>query len=167
MGVLVGAAAMPYDAAGAYTAPTPNAHGARMRSQTIPPWSTLLLTTTLLMAGCASVERDKKTIALQAAANGYQSAVRWGYYQTAFGYLHPDLRRGKPLPEGLKDLRVTSYDVVQLPHIQDDGTATQVVNIEYVYEDRQVVKQIADRQVWKWDEGLESWWLKSGLPDFQ
>jgi uncharacterized protein YceK len=138
-----------------------------MRSQSLPPLSVLLLATALLIAGCASVQRDKKVIALQAATNGYESAIRWGYYETAFGYLHPDLRRGKPLPERLKDVRVTSYDVVQPAQIQDDRTATQVVNIEYVYEDRQVVKRIADRQVWKWDQGLESWWLKSGLPDFE
>lgn len=132
-----------------------------------PPLLPLILTAVLMATGCASVERDKKKIALQAATNGYQSAIRWGYYETAFGYLHPDLRKNRPPPEGLKDLRLTGYDVVQPPTLQDQDTATQVVNIEYVYEDRQVVKRIGDRQVWVWDEGLESWWLKSGLPSFQ
>jgi hypothetical protein len=121
----------------------------------------------VLAAGCATVEKDKRAVALQAATHGYQSALRWGYYETAFGYLHPDLRKGMTVPEKLKDLRVTGYDVVQPPTLQDEGTATQIVSIDYLYEDRQVVKRVTDRQVWKWDEALDSWWLKSGLPNFQ
>lgn len=126
-----------------------------------------LLGAALLLAGCATVEKDKRAVALQAATNGYQSAIRWGYYETAFGYLHPDLRKDKPVPERLKDLRLTGYDVVQPPTMQDEDTAIQVVNIDYLYEDRQVVKRVSDRQVWKWDDELDSWWLKSGLPAFQ
>jgi hypothetical protein len=121
----------------------------------------------VLASGCATVEKDKRAVALQAATHGYQSALRWGYYETAFGYLHPDLRKGMTVPENLKDLRVTGYDVVQPPTLQDEGTATQIVSIDYLYEDRQVVKRVTDRQVWKWDEALDSWWLKSGLPNFQ
>jgi hypothetical protein len=137
-----------------------------LRPQVIPRLIPLL-GVVLLLAGCATVEKDKRAIALQAATNGYQSAIRWGYYETAFGYLHPDLRKDKPVPHGLKDLRLTGYDVVQPPTMQDEDTAIQVVNIEYLYEDRQVVKRISDRQVWKWDDALDSWWLKSGLPAFQ
>jgi len=138
-----------------------------MRSQSFPPLKTLILCVPLLLAGCASVERDKQAIALKSAANGYETAIRWGYYETAFGYLHPDLRKDKGLPEGLGNLRVTGYDVVQPPHIQDEETAAQIVNIEYVFEDRQVVKRLTDRQIWKWDDEQDSWWLMSGLPAFQ
>lgn len=138
-----------------------------MRSAPLHPLMIPLLGAVLLLTGCATVERDKRAIALQAATNGYQSAIRWGYYETAFGFLHPDLRKDKPLPEGLKDLRVTGYDVVQPPTLQGEDSATQVANIDYLYEDRQVVKRISDRQVWAWDDELNSWWLKSGLPAFQ
>lgn len=138
-----------------------------MISAPLHPLMIPLLGAVLLLTGCATVERDKRAIALQAATNGYQSAIRWGYYETAFGYLHPDLRKDKPLPEGLKDLRVTGYDVVQPPTLQGEDSATQVANIDYLYEDRQVVKRISDRQVWAWDDELNSWWLKSGLPAFQ
>lgn len=138
-----------------------------MSPQSLRPLMIPLLGALLLLPGCATVEKDKRALALQAATNGYQSAIRWGYYETAFGYLHPDLRKGKPLPEGLTDIRLTGYEVVQPPTMQDENTATQVVNIEYLYEDRQVVKRVSDRQVWTWDDELDSWWLKSGLPAFQ
>jgi hypothetical protein len=120
-----------------------------------------------LLAGCATAEKDKRQIALQATVSGYESAIRWGYFDTAFGFLHPDLRKGKTLPDSFKDLRLTGYDPIQPPLIQEDDTATQVVVIDYLYEDRQVVKQLTDRQVWAWDPELKSWWLKSGLPAFK
>lgn len=121
----------------------------------------------LLLAGCGAVEKDKRTNGLQAATHGYQSAIRWGYYETAFGYLHPDQRKDKAVPESLEGLRLTGYDVVQPPVMQDEDSATQVVRIDYLHEDTQVVKQLVDRQVWRWDDKLESWWLHSGLPKFE
>lgn len=120
----------------------------------------------LLTAGCGAVKKDKLAVGLQSATNGYQSALRWGYYETAYGFVHPDVREDKPLPTELEGLRVTGYDVAQPPIIQNQDTATQVVVIDYLYEDRQVVKRLTDRQLWRWDDALKAWKLHSGLPDF-
>jgi hypothetical protein len=119
-----------------------------------------------LASGCGTVEKDKRAIGLQAATHGYQSALRWGYYETAYGFVHPDLRKDKPLNDLFIGLRLTGYDVVQPPTLQDKDSATQIVTIEYLHEDRQVVKRLSDRQLWRWDEKLDSWWLQSGLPTF-
>ncbi len=121
----------------------------------------------LLLIGCGAVEKDKRALGLQAATNAYQSALRWGYYETAYGFVHPDLRKNKPLDARFDGLRLTGYDVVQPPTMQDENSATQIVTIEYLYEDRQVVKRLSDRQLWRWDEKLNSWWLQSGLPNFE
>lgn len=120
----------------------------------------------LLLSGCGAVEKDKRAIGLQAATNGYQSALRWGYYETAYGFVHPDLRKGKPLDAVFDRLRLTGYDIAQPLTMPDKDSATQTVVIEYLYEDRQVVRQLSDRQLWRWDEKLGSWWLHSGLPKF-
>lgn len=119
-----------------------------------------------LLTGCGTVEKDKRAIGLQAATHGYQSALRWGYYETAYGFVHPDLRKDKPLNDLFNGLRLTGYDVVQPPTLQDKDSATQIVTIEYLHEDRQVVKRLSDRQLWRWDEKLDYWWLQSGLPTF-
>jgi hypothetical protein len=121
----------------------------------------------LLSAGCATVKKDQQALAFQAATSAYQRDIRWGYYQDAFAYVHPDQRKGKPLPAMFKGLRVTDYEVVQPPVMPDRNTAIQVVDIEYLYEDRQVVKRLTDNQTWRWDDKLDSWWLHSGLPKFE
>ncbi len=121
----------------------------------------------LLLAGCGTIEKDKRALALQAATSAYQSAIRWGYYETAYGYVDPDLRKGKDLPAMFKDLRLTGYDVVQPPLVTGEGEATQIVTIDYLHEDRQVVKTLTDRQAWRYDPKAKTWWLTSGLPKFE
>lgn len=119
----------------------------------------------LLPGGCMIVN-DQRALALQAATSGYQSALRWGYYETAYGFVDPELRTGKPLPDLYQGLRVGGYDVVQPPAIGADGKATQIVTVDYLFNDRQVMKQLTDRQVWRYDRSVGSWWLVSGLPAF-
>lgn len=126
----------------------------------------VLLCLALIMTGCSAIEKDRRAVGLQAATHGYESAVRWGYLENAFGFLHPDLREGQTLPVNMGGLRVTSYDVIQPPVIQPDGSATQIVIIDYLFEDTQVVKRLTDRQIWRWDETGGGWWLHSGLPQF-
>ncbi len=120
----------------------------------------------LLCSGCM-IMNDKRALALQAATTAYQSAIRWGYFETAYGYLDPTQRKGKDLPPLYKDLRITGYEVVQPPLETDGGNATQVVAIDYIHEDRQVMASLTDRQVWHYDKTLKNWWLVSGLPAFK
>jgi hypothetical protein len=132
------------------------------------PLAAVLLTAALTLGGCASVEKDKRAIALYQATTGYESALRWGYFDNAFGYLHPDERKDKALPEHLTDLRVVGYEAMQSPVVEPSKEqAVQLVTIDYLYEDRQVVKQLKDRQLWEWDETDKTWWLRSGLPKFE
>lgn len=119
-----------------------------------------------LLAGCGVVEKDQRAVGLQAATNGYQSALRWGYYDTAYGFLPPNLRKDRSLDSAFVGLRLTGYDVMQPPTMLDRDTATQIVAIDYLYSDRQIVKQLVDRQLWRWDEKEHVWLLASGLPKF-
>ncbi len=121
-----------------------------------------------LLAGCNPVKKDKMAVSLQNATNGYQSALRWGYYENAYGYVAPEERKDKALSANLSDIRLTGYDIVQPPVMEQDAeTALQIVNIEYLYENKQVVKKLTDRQIWRYEKEAEKWWLVSGLPKFE
>ena len=121
-----------------------------------------------MLVGCNPVKQDRMTDTLQNATNGYQNALRWGYFENAYSYLPPDRRDEAISPEILEGLRLTGYDVIQPPVMNAESeTATQVVAIDYLYEDRQVVKQLKDRQLWRYDAEKKTWWLESGLPAFK
>lgn len=122
----------------------------------------------LALTACSPIKKDKMAITLQNATNGYQSALRWGYFENAYGYVDPDKRKGKAMPSDLEGIRLTGYDVVQSPVMEKDANmALQIVKIEYLHEDRQVVKSLTDRQVWRYDPEEKRWWLESGLPSFE
>lgn len=124
----------------------------------------LALIATLSASGCARVEKESKSLGLESATNGYRQSIRWAYYEAAVGFLHPEVR-GNVDFDALANVRVTSYEVV-VPPVIDNDTAIQVVQLQYVLNDRQTVKQLADRQEWRYDAERESWWLHSGLPAF-
>jgi hypothetical protein len=119
----------------------------------------------LFICGCSAFGESRKADALDASLNAYRSAIRWGYYDTAYGLVAPDRRNG--VPANLKNVEVTSYEVVQPPVMGDKDTATQVVHIEYVHRDTQRLQTLTDRQLWRYDPKANKWWLESGLPAFQ
>ncbi len=125
----------------------------------------ILLTTTLL-AGCGSIEQDKRANHLQARTNEYQSALRWGYYDMAASFLQPGTHPDQSSTTRFQGLRLTGYDVVQPLRLHDATTAVQTVLIDYLYEEQQVVKQLVDQQRWRWDGTRSAWFLASGLPKF-
>ena len=131
------------------------------------PWFCLVVLIPLLSnVGCASLTDDKIATRLENATSGYRQSIRWGYWDAAVGFLHPD-ERSDIDPETLGNIRVTSYEVVQPPVIADDVTAVQLVRIEYVLNDRQRLESLADRQQWRYDDEMKAWWLQSGLPRFK
>lgn len=125
-----------------------------------------LLAAVLFVSGCASYREDRKQDALEAATTAYGSALRWGYYETAVGYLHPEKRKLAEVPKALTDIRVTRYDVVQ-PPIPSGDDRVQVVQIDYLHENVQALRSLSDRQTWRYDPDSKTWWLYSGLPAFK
>jgi hypothetical protein len=128
---------------------------------------TLTVLAAVLLGGCATYKEDRKLEALEAATIAYAAALRWGYYETAIGYLHPDKRKVVDVPKDLTNIRVTRYDVVQPPIPSSDQTAVQVVQIDYLHQDVQRMKSLSDRQEWRYDPATRTWWLYSGLPAFR
>jgi hypothetical protein len=124
----------------------------------------LVLAAAFGAGGCGTIEKDKKNKAMDAALTTYNEAIRWGYFDTAYSYVHPGKRQ--TTPSYLENVRVTGYEVLQPPVVKDDTELEQVVRIEYVHEDTQRVRSLSDRQLWSYDMKTNTWWLQSGVPRF-
>jgi hypothetical protein len=120
-----------------------------------------------LAGGCAAYKDDRRQDALEAATNAYATALRWGYYETAIGYLHPDKRKVVDVPKELVNIHVAGYDVVQPPIPAGENEVAQIVQIDYLHQDVQRMKSLSDRQKWRYDPTTKTWWLYSGLPVFK
>lgn len=118
-----------------------------------------------LLAGCAT---DRRADALQKTLDGYATALRWDSIVAGESFVEPKLRREHPLSKfeiaRYAQVRVASYEVQgTLPGTPD--TYRQVVQIGLINRNTQTVRDITDKQTWRWDAKDEQWWLVSGLPD--
>jgi hypothetical protein len=125
----------------------------------------VLAVSALLLDGCATDRRDD---ALQKVLDGYSTALRWDSIVAGATFIEPKLRSAHPLTKfeiaRYAQMRVASYEVQgTLPGTPD--TYRQVVEIGLINRNTQTVRDITDKQTWRWDAKDKHWWLVSGLPD--
>lgn len=128
-------------------------------------WWPLALLLLLFAAGCGPLKDDTRQAALENTLSSYRQAIRWGHYPAAAGFLSPESRTELDL-DALSNIRVTGYEVVRQGVIGPDDNMLQLVQIEYVREDRQQLERLLDHQHWRYDASQRAWWLASGLPEF-
>ncbi len=126
--------------------------------------TTLLLICTLLTA-CASL-KDRDDLLEQAQRN-YESAVRWGHFDSAFA-MHRNADGSVPTPSPrLGNYQVTSYHVLSRGVANDQNSADQVVEIKYYNVDYMREKTLTLRQHWRYDAAKQRWAVTSPPPDFR
>jgi hypothetical protein len=139
--------------------------------KSVPARILLLLAVTLLPAACGTIDNIKdKQLGndLQVVLSRYESAVRWGNPQHAYGFLKPELAEQTPLPPGLENIEVSQYVVVSPPVLLNKTTATQTVGISYILVNRQVEHSLVDRQMWeRKDEDSREWYRANPIPEFK
>lgn len=97
----------------------------------------------------------------------YEATVRWGYLEQTYDFLQPELAENAIIPKNLGEIRVTGYERVRAATKVDETSATQIVAIRYVFVDRQIEKELIDRQMWEWDEETKKWSRSNSIPDFK
>ncbi|EQD36746.1 conserved hypothetical protein, secreted [mine drainage metagenome] len=125
----------------------------------------VLALSTALLTGCATNRRGD---ALQKALDGYSTALRWDSLVAGEAFIAPKLRSEHPLSKfeiaRYAQLRVANYEVQgTLPGTPN--TYRQVVRIALINRNTQTVRNITDKQTWRWDAKDKHWWLVSGLPN--
>ena len=127
----------------------------------------ILAVSLVLVIGCASIERKQLDI-LEQRTDNYENALRWGNYEIARAFIKKSAADQLPVEiESLKQIRVTSYKLLDRNVFESKEAAEQKVEIRFYNIDSLIEKTIIDNQTWILDKDLENWFLSSGLPDFQ
>ncbi|MES9969157.1 MAG: asparagine synthetase [Candidatus Thiodiazotropha sp.] len=119
-----------------------------------------------LLTACQTLGERKRAQSLQDTLRSYEATVRWSSGQHAVKFQDPELATADVRPQR-KDIRVTGYEVVQGPTMLGEERAVQTAVIQYVLQESQIVKEIADQQVWLFDEEQDKWYLNSQPPEFK
>lgn len=124
----------------------------------------------LILSGCKTLGRmsqKESEKALQITLRGYETTLRWGQPSQAYSFLSKDLQEQTTLPSGLDNIQVTGYQLLQRPDLVSEKKAAQVVQIRYVFKDRQVEKHLIDKQLWEYDKEKNKWSRINPIPLFK
>jgi len=126
-----------------------------------------LLALVVLLAGCQTNPFGEVPKQLTLQVRTFEDVVRWGALQKMYLFEKHDPDRPVTLPDNLDNVRVTNYELAsQLTKI-DDSRWAQTAVIDYVLIDRQVVRQLIDRQVWATDDEGKTWYRTTPVPQFR
>lgn len=126
----------------------------------------ILLSTTLLLSGCAT---DKRNDSLAHTMIAYANAMRWDGFEAAEQFVDPKVREKHPLTEldreRFKQLQVNDYDDGNGPLPAGENEVRQTVRIGLTNIHTQSVRTIVDQQLWHYDAEKNKWWLETGIPN--
>ena len=113
------------------------------------------------------MKASKRYEGLSEQSEDYGRMIRWGHFHDAIAYQRsPDGPTDTADVDSLRDVRVTSYQILRTEFSEDGKEAVVDAVVEYHYEPQNVVKATRDRQRWWYHEEDKRWYLDGGLPDF-
>lgn len=120
----------------------------------------------ILMSGCQTLGEHKRAETLENVLRRYEASIRWTSGAQSHNFMPPESehREYRPAPPNIK---VTHYEVVQGPTMLGEDRAIQTVIIQYVFQDTQILRELNDKQEWRYSEEEETWYLYSPVPEFK
>lgn len=128
----------------------------------------LLVLITAMLTACRTNPFTETPEKLEAQVRTFEDVVRWGELEKI--YLFVRQAEGAPPVEvqpGLDNVRVTGYEVGAPLQELTPFHWGQTVVIDYVLTDRQVVRQLVDRQNWASDDEGKTWYRENPVPQFR
>jgi hypothetical protein len=128
----------------------------------------LLALLSALLVGCAATggQRDRS---LEETLRAYEKAIRWGEFNTAGQFLHPEHmptpREGELMMKRYEQININGYVVKSQSPATDENTYLQTAQVSFENRHNGRVRSINDPQVWRWEQEPQRWMLTSGLPD--
>ncbi len=123
----------------------------------------VLIFVIVLACACASEQRLED---LDATLNLYQNKFRWSNFDELLQFRRQAKSLGLDDYKRLSVIRITSYEEKQRILTDDMSQAEQIVMIGYYDKESGTEHQLLDKQLWKYDEENQSWFLDSELPKF-
>jgi hypothetical protein len=120
----------------------------------------------LLPVGCATIADKSRIEEYENTMDGYESAMRLSDFNAACQFVDPAVISREACLARYENLKLTSYDVLEMKPSNNNHEVNQSVAIEYYFLDRHVVEKIQHKQQWRYQEDAKVWMLQTGPPRF-
>jgi hypothetical protein len=120
-----------------------------------------------LPLGCAAISDQAKKEEYGRTMDSYETAMRLSDFNAACKYIDPAEISRKDCLKRFDNLKVVSYNVLEVKVAEGEAQVTQTVEVEYYFLDRYIVEKIEYEQSWRYKKAVESWLLETGPPDFE
>jgi hypothetical protein len=127
----------------------------------------ITLATLVLLGGCRTMAMSDLPDELDARVMTFEDVVRWGDLNKMYAFLKPDPEQTVEPQQGLDNVRVTGYELVEPLNQIDPMRWRQAAKIDYVLTDRQVVRQLVDFQIWESEDEGKTWHRTTPVPVFK
>ncbi|MBU0499812.1 MAG: hypothetical protein KJ558_16105 [Gammaproteobacteria bacterium] len=119
----------------------------------------------ILLSGCDSMPLTPSHEKLRQTLRSYEVTLRWTSIADTYKFLTPELATDTPIPTGLENIKITDYEILS-PATLNGDRAQQRVRIRYIFQDRQIVRELVDNQQW-FDHPEQGWKRSNPIPRFQ
>lgn len=126
-----------------------------------------LLLSSVVLTGVSCAYSPKAFESLDKTLKAYERAIRWRDFDFARALQKNPQKVSDFKRLRLKNIRVTSYKVINKIISPDLSKTEVVVDIRYYSENSAVERVITDRQTWLYDDVKDRWQLDTAFPDFQ
>jgi len=126
----------------------------------------LLLATILLLTACQTARHGTAPERLTNRSVAFGDVVRWGALEKMVVFTKIDPSKPVTVPAGLDNVRVTGYELASGLTEVTPTRWRQTAVIDYVLQDRQIVRKLMDHQIWVSDDEGENWYRENPLPQF-
>ncbi len=128
----------------------------------------LLITVFTALAGCNTWKDEDRMTKFNDSFRAYSKHLRWGHFHEVSSLMTTaHIAPAVATIPSLKNVRITAIEPLKWLVDETRENISGNVRIDYYLEDRGVVKQISQPQVWRWFEEPGTWKLDSGLPQLK
>ena len=113
------------------------------------------------------MSNQQKLSILDESTRKYGNAIRWSYFELADSFRKEQDRSAQETDfSELKQIRLTSYEVLSRNMSGSNIQAMQTVEIKFYHISDMIEKTVIDRQDWQYDIKDKKWYIHSSLLTF-
>lgn len=133
-----------------------------LRLLLIAVFTTAVFTT---LTGCGPSKEKERMVKFEESFRAYAKHLRWGHFHEVSGFMTAaHVTPAIASIPSLKNVRITSVEPLNWIVDESQESISGNIRVDYYLEDRGVVKQTSQPQIWQWFEDSQAWKLDTGLP---